>query len=300
MIPPVWPCLEPEWSNHAPINNVRKVQVMFIQNDRSNSHALEITDTELMVNAPSIFAEQAMPGVSPRYTFLPTSKIVEAMRQEGWKPYEARRPRTEARRGFQIHQVTFQRRDQVAVQDEYAPEVILINSHDRSSGYELRAGLYRFVCRNGLMVADSLIPAIHVRHTGQELNRIIEASFTILGQLPQIAERVSGFRSVGLSDDVACQFATKALALRYDHPEMAPIRAEQLLEARRQEDAGNDLWAVTNRVHENLLRGGMRDTSRVSRSGKPFRPMRAITGLSSNVAINLGIWDLAESFRRLN
>jgi hypothetical protein len=44
----------------------------------------------------------------------------------------------------------------------------------------------------------------------------------------------------------------------------------------------------------------MRDTSRVSRAGKHFRPMRAIRGLAANVAINLGIWDLAESFRSLN
>jgi len=46
-----------------------------------------------------------------------------------------------------------------------------------------------------------------------------------------------------------------------------------------------------------LLRGGMRDASRTNRSGKPFRPMRAIRGLGPAVAINLGIWALAESFR---
>ena len=275
---------------------------MFIQNDRSNSHNVEINDTELRATAPSVFAESAMPGASSRYTFLPTAKIVEAMRAEGWKPYSARqsRPRTEARRGFQIHQVTFQRRDQVAQSGEYAPEVILLNSHDRSSGYELRAGLYRFVCSNGLLVADSLLPAIHVRHTGQELQAIIAASFSIMAQLPRIADRVKEFRSVGLSDSVARQFATQALALRYPDPTKAPIRAEQLLEPRRSEDAGIDLWSLTNKVSENLLRGGMRDTSRVNRKGQPFRPMRSISGLSSNVAINLGIWGIAESFRALN
>ena len=275
---------------------------MFTTNTSSNSHALEITDTELMATVPSSFAQTAMPGVSDKYTFLPTARIVEAMRQEGWKPIEARqsRPRMEARRGYQMHQIRFQRRDQVAEIDEFAPEVVLLNSHDRSSGYEIRAGMFRFVCRNGLMVADTLIPAVHVRHTGQELNRIIEASFTILGQLPRIAQRVAEFRSFQLSGAVARQFATQALALRYDRPEMAPIRAEQLLDARRYEDAGNDLWAITNRIQENLLRGGMRDSSRANRSGKPFRPMRAIRGLGANVEINLGIWELAESFHSLN
>ena len=270
--------------------------------ERSSIHTAEINDTEMMANAPSIFAQAPMPGVSGRYTFLPTARIVEAMRAEGWKPIEARqsRPRMEARRGYQMHQVRFQRRDVVAELDEFTPEVVLINSHDRSSGYEIRAGMFRFVCKNGLMVADSLIPAIHVRHTGQELGHIIRASFDILGQLPRIAERVASFRSISLSDAQANQFAAQALALRYTDPTLAPIRSEQLLAPRRYEDAGNDLWRTANTVQENLLRGGMRDTSRVNRSGKPFRPMRQIRGLGANVDINLGIWALAESFRSLN
>jgi hypothetical protein len=53
-------------------------------------------------------------------------------------------------------------------------------------------------------------------------------------------------------------------------------------------------------VQEKLLQGGTRDTSRVNRSGKPFRRKRAIRGLGADVAINIGIWALAESFRSLN
>ena len=267
--------------------------------ERSNIHSHELPDSELLANAPSIFASQAMPGVSSKYTFLPTSRIVDAMRSEGWKPIEAKqtRPRLEARRGFQMHQVRFQRRDQVAELDEFAPEVVLLNSHDRPSGYQIHAGMFRFVCKNGMLVADSLIPAIHVRHTGQELGLIISASFDILSQLPKIADQVTEFRTRMLSDPAAGEFATRALALRYTEPTAAPIRAEQLLDVRRGEDCGRDLWSVTNRVQENLLRGGMKDTYRVNRTGKPFRAMRAIRGLDSNVKINLGIWALAESFR---
>ena len=94
--------------------------------------------------------------------------------------------------------------------------------------------------------------------------------------------------------------AQTALALRYSDPALAPIRSAQLLEPRRYEDAGSDLWNVTNCVQKNLLRGGMRDTSRVNRAGRTFRPMRQIRGLGANVDINLGIWALPESFRSLN
>jgi hypothetical protein len=267
--------------------------------DRSTSNAIEITDSEIRGTAASVFAEAPMPGASNRYTFLPTGQILSAMRQEGWKPVEARQMgvRRLDHSGFQRHMVRFQRRDLAAEVGDYAPEVILLNSHDRSSGYQIHAGLFRWVCRNGLMVADSLIPSVHVRHTGHELPEIIRASFQILEQLPRLADRVADFRAFNLADAVAQEFAQKALALRYSDPALAPIRADQLLDVRRAEDAGNSLWAVTNRCQENLLRGGMRDASRVNRSGKPFRPMRAIRGLGANVAINIGIWALAESFR---
>ena len=270
--------------------------------DRSSSRTIEITDSEIRSNAPAVFAEAPMPGASARYTFLPTGRILDGMRGEGWKPVEARQMgvRRLDREGFQRHMIRFQRRDQVAEVGDYAPEVILLNSHDRSSGYQIHAGLFRWICRNGMMVADTLIPSIHVRHTGQEVGEILTASFQILEQLPKLADRVAKFRSVGLSESIQKQFAEKALALRYDRPETAPIRADQLLEARRSEDSGCTLWETVNRVQENLLRGGMRDTSRVNRAGQPFRPMRPIRGLGANVAINLGIWDLAESFRSLN
>jgi len=147
------------------------------------------------------------------------------------------------------------------------------------------------------MVADGLIPAVHVRHSGQELGQIIAASSKILGQLPLVAERVARFRSVGLSDSIALQIATRALTLRYPNPELTPIRADLLLTARRREDAGNTLWEVANRVQENLLHGGMRDHTRTNRAGKPFRAVRAIGGLQANVTINLGIWEIAESYR---
>ena len=147
-------------------------------------------------------------------------------------------------------------------------------------------------------MSDAVITPIHVRHTGQELPQIIDASFKILLQLPAIADRVASFRSRILTDAAAMEFATHALRLRYPDPALAPIRADQLLEVRRSEDAGMDLWSVSNRCHEALLRGGMHDTSRVNRAGKPFRPMRAIRGLEANVHINLGIWQLAVTFRQ--
>ena len=85
----------------------------------------EITDEQLRLAAPSVYAGQAMARVSSRYTFLPTAQIVTSMREAGWAPVQAeeQRVRVEGRLGVQKHIVRFQRRGQVAVRGEYAVEV---------------------------------------------------------------------------------------------------------------------------------------------------------------------------------
>ena len=82
------------------------------------------------------------------------------------------------------------------------------------------------------------------------------------------------------------------IALRYGSVEQAPIEPATLLEPRRIEDEASDLWTVTNRVGENLLRGGLSD-SRRDRRGR-IRTVRSLRGIDSKISLNTGIWSLAE------
>jgi hypothetical protein len=62
-----------------------------------------ISDDEMRRFAPRVFASQPIEGVSERYSFLPTSSILNGMRENGWVPVRAQEQsiRTEARGGFQ-------------------------------------------------------------------------------------------------------------------------------------------------------------------------------------------------------
>ena len=82
--------------------------------------------------APSIYAHGPMAGVSSRYTFVPTTQIVEGLREHNWVPVlaEQQRIRTEARRGFQKHLIRFRRAEQMQTLDEWNVELVLVNSHD--------------------------------------------------------------------------------------------------------------------------------------------------------------------------
>jgi hypothetical protein len=48
-----------------------------------------ISDDEMRRFAPSVFASQPIEGVSERYSFLPTSSILNGMRENGWVPVRA-------------------------------------------------------------------------------------------------------------------------------------------------------------------------------------------------------------------
>ncbi len=95
--------------------------------------ALSLDD--LRRTALSLFAENARPGVSRRYTSVSTAQVVDLLRGEGWEPVLARqqRVRLPERQGFQMHEVRFTRPDYLdqsmfAVGD-VRPELILQNAH---------------------------------------------------------------------------------------------------------------------------------------------------------------------------
>ena len=100
-----------------------------------------ISDNEMRRFAPSVFASQPIEGVSERYSFLPTSSILNGMRENGWVPVRAQEQsiRTEARRGFQKLVVRFARLQHLQTweRNQVRPEVVLVNSHDKSSAYQL-------------------------------------------------------------------------------------------------------------------------------------------------------------------
>jgi hypothetical protein len=235
-----------------------------------------------------------MVGVSDRYTFVPTARIVDGLREHDWVPVdvEEQRIRKEARRGFQKHLIRFRRAEQMATLDEWNVELVLLNSHDRGCAYQLHAGIYRRICSNGLVVSEGSFEAIRFRHSKLETDEVVRASFRLLEFVPRVGEQVNRFRSRRLEVRESMDLARFAMLLRYSTVDEAPVDAETLLKARRPEDEGTDLWTTMNRVQENLVQGGLSDSHR-DRRGR-LRSVRALRGIDSKVSLNKGLWGLAE------
>ena len=270
----------------------------YLQNARGT---VALSDENLKVIAPSIFASQPIAGVSERYSFLPTSSILNGMMDNGWLPVRAEQQsvRTEARRGFQKHLIRFARAEHLATweKNQVRPEVVLLNSHDKSSAYQLHCGLFRLVCSNGMVVADATFGRISIKHSGFNPDSVIEASFDVLEAVPEIMDKVKLFQDRILTDAERLALATGAATYRWEDPNKAPVNPSMLLNPRRFGDDAKDLWTTLNTVQENIIRGGQRDNSRRRPDGSRMPKSRAIKGIDEDMKLNKALWQMAEVLR---
>ena len=184
----------------------------------------------LRANVPSIFANDKHHSRSDRYTYVPTSDIVVALDKEGFSPFFAcqAKVRTENldRADFAKHMIRF--RHASMINSDVANEIILVNSHDGSTSYQMMAGAFRFVCSNGLICGD-LVEDIRVRHSGNIVDNVIEGAYSILDQFGNVEASKEGMKSLVLRPEEKQIFADVALTLKYDGE--APIQSSALLKA---------------------------------------------------------------------
>ena len=262
---------------------------------RQSSSSFALTEGELQRVAPSVFAGSAHESRSARYTYIPTIEVLRGLRREGFQPFFAVQAttRTEGKEGFTKHMLRLRHADQIARSGEDVNEVILINSHDGSSAYQMLAGCFRFVCSNGL-VCGNIAEDIRVKHTGNVIGEVTEGAFRILDGFERVDASKDAMKALPLSSGEQTAFARAALALRYPDRDEAPIRVDDVLTARRFEDRDSTLWTTFQRTQENLVQGGVRTTERRRR-----QHTRPVAGIDGNVALNRGLWVLAEEMRKL-
>lgn len=242
----------------------------------------------LRTQAPAAFAESPFGTVSASYRFISTRDLVAALLDAGFAATEARQARARGERaGYARHLLRFRPIRTEITLDEAIPEIILVNAHDGTSAYHVRAGLYRPVCTNGLMAKLGDFGAIYVPHRGNVVANVVEAANRILEQFGPVAAAVKGMAATQLSDRAQLEFAEEATEIRWAGN--APIRPRQLLDARRSADVGDDLWRVFNTVQENVIRGGLSSRSASGRLGRT----RGIRAIREDVRINTTLWQAA-------
>lgn len=258
-----------------------------------------LSEDQMRQAAPSIFAPAKHASRSRRYTYIPTIDVLRGLRREGFEPFMVAqgRSRIEGRSEFTKHMIRMRHAGHVSTRPE-ANEIILINSHDGASSYQMLSGVLRFVCCNGLVVGD-ISNDIRIPHKGHAQEDVIEGAFRVLDDFAAVDGSIDAMKAVTLKAEEQRAFASAALALRYgersEGQPPAPITIAQIGEPRRTEDVGDSLWLTMNRLQENMQRGGQPGRST---QGRRIRT-RAVGSIDRTVSLNRALWILAEEMKKL-
>ncbi len=244
-----------------------------------------LTREEVANAAPSICAAHAYAGASDRYRFIQTSEVLAVLDGEGWHPVAAseQRVRSPERRGYQKHMIRLRRRGGTIV--DVTPEIVLVNSHDARCALQFHAGLFRLVCENGLIIADTSFGKIRMPHVGFDSDMVRDAAAEFARRVPMISARVDEMRSLMLTTGQQRELAQRAIEMRWGTKR--PVGTVEVLAPRRGADEGSDLWTVYNVVQENIIRGGLLPLDRRSQR------TRAVRAIDSQVRLNASLWQKA-------
>ncbi|ECH4667729.1 DUF945 domain-containing protein [Salmonella enterica] len=254
-----------------------------------------LTNDELFRCVPSVFSEAKHDSRSEKYTYVPTITLLDNLRKEGFQPFFACQTRTRDldKRGFTKHMLRLRRDGQIT--GEEVPEIILLNSHDGSSSYQMIPGMFRFVCTNG-MVCGQTFGEIRVPHKGDIVNQVIEGAYEVLGIFDRVQDSSTEMKAITMKPEAQRIFAETALNWKYDEKgegKHIPLQPEDVLHVRRQADKPNDLWTTYQRVQENMIKGGLWAKSEKGR----YTKTRGVNGIDGDIRLNRVLWEMAEKMK---
>jgi hypothetical protein len=240
-------------------------------------------------------------GLSHRYSHIPTSTIVQTIREAGWEftAGTARRTRTEERAIHAAHVLRFVNSNLPEVNGNRI-EAVLLNSHDGSTAFELGFGIYRIACANGLVVRTATVGSVRLVHSGLNLDNVFTAARSLADRAPEVASTIERWSNTRLDHDLALQMSSRMAKARWG----SRFVEADLLSPRRMEDTTTDLWTTFNRVQESVIRGGMEVTlsrpveveGEVVRVANTTRKATAIRGALKQMRLNQDLFAIASEY----
>jgi hypothetical protein len=261
----------------------------FSQPSHSGALQAALSAEALRERVPAAFAPAAHERTSAAYTFISTERVLSALASVGFLPVDARQAARARSPLHARHLIRLRRRVETIALRDAVPEILFLNSHDGTSAYQLRVGLYRVICTNGLVVSAGVFPPWCVRHRGDVVANVVQAALEISQRFEILAGAVDRMERTPLDRLQQLDFAAEALALRFPTDPPGTVEPSRLLIARRSEDLGNDLWRTFNVVQENLLQGGIPRRT----PSNQLRRTRRITAIREDVRLNSALWELA-------
>ncbi len=258
-----------------------------------------LSNEQLRASAPSIFSETPIEGVSDRYAFVPTYAVLDTFKEAGYYPIMASesRVRDSDNQGFQKHIIQFRSLENLLrpnAHDEYA-DIVLTNSHNRTSSFSVDLAFFRIVCANMLVVPSQSFSHHSIIHAGFNLDKVSKAIQEVTSYMPIMKEKIEKYKSITLSPLEQQILASTAIDIRFDK-ERHTVAPTDFLQVHREADADTSLWTVFNRVQESMIRGGIKGINK--ETGKQFTS-KAISAIDTNIKLNKELFATVDMIAQL-
>src|SRR6056300_1005445 len=258
-----------------------------------------LTKEQIKSSAPLIFADAPTnPDVSDKYLFVNTETIIDDLEKLGWLPVQAAQRKSRKKEGtiFSKHMVAFQNPDiKITSQDgdDAFPRILLTNSHDGMQAFKFSVGIFRLVCSNGLVVADEKFSDFRIKHKGYTFGELRNVVRQAVEDLPNRVQVMNDMRARTLTATEKRKLAIDAMLIRagvntlhYDEETI-----DEILEPKRKEDKGDDLWRVFNVIQEKVTQGEFH----AALKGAKVRKVRKIKSFEKDMKVNKDLFKLATS-----
>ena len=262
-----------------------------------------MTKDQLKEVCPLAFADAPTnPKVSGKYLFVNTETIVDDLDKLGWKPVQAAQRRGRGKSTiFSKHMVAFQNPD-IMIKgkdgDDSFPRIIMTNSHDGMQAFKFSVGIFRLVCSNGLVVADEQFSDFKIKHKGYSFEELRGVVNEAVADLPNKVEVLNDMKQRILSKEEKNKLALDAMLIRagivpgsekakkFNYDEETII---DILDPKRDEDKGDDLWRVFNVIQEKITQGDFH----AALTGAKVRKVRKIKSFEKDLKVNKELFKLA-------
>ena len=258
-----------------------------------NKTVKPLSNEALFKVAPSIFSENPIETVSDKYAFVPTHKLLDIFRDAGYYPIMASESKArEENQGYQKHIILFRSLENLLrpnAKDEYE-DIVLTNSHNRTSSFIVDLAIFRIVCSNMLVVPSKSFVHASIVHVGFTNEKVKNAINEVTSYMPKIKEIVATFKSIHLTPSEEQMLANAAIDIRFD-TNTHYIEADELLKVNYEEDNVPTLWSAYNRIQEAMIRGGVKMKNLIT--NKTFTS-KAINGIDATIKFNKELFEAVE------
>jgi hypothetical protein len=263
-----------------------------------------LSKEQIREQAPLVFANAPTnPNVTSRYLFVNTETIIDDLNKLGWYPVDVAQRKARKAEGtiFSKHMVAFQNPDiKITAKDgdDAFPRILLTNSHDGMQSFRFSVGIFRLVCSNGLVVADEKFSDFRIKHKGYTFNELRDVVAQAVKDLPNKVKVMNDMKNRTLTQEEKNKLALDAMLIRagieigsdkakkfnYDEETI-----EDILDPKREEDKGDDLWKVFNVIQEKITQGEFH----AALKGAKVRKVRKIKSFEKDMKVNKELFKLA-------